>query len=335
MRLVDRYADWVGRRYALLACPDEELCVMVDGCRLGIRRYGRGQPVVLCHGFGGNHLSFELGGGQGLAPWLAARGFAAYVVALRGTLGSEPHPAPFGLSEWAQRDVPALLGTVTRHAGTREIDWVGHSLGALLPMLARDERVGSLVALGPPLDLRATSVGSSLRTARTLLRLLGDGERLPMRRLARLEAPLMGRVRLPRALAFVSPPNLEGAITRTLHAHATEDLPAGVIRDLHDWYHGAQSGWDHRVLTALRDLRAPLTCLVGAEDPWAPPEVVAARSKRHAPHAHTLAMGLRHGHRGGYAHIELIAGEHAPREVFPQVERALRLARDRPTATAV
>ncbi len=321
-RLVDRYAEWVGDRYASVATPDEVAFTECDGWRLSIRRYGRGQPVILCHGFGGNHASFELDEGRGLAPWLSARGFSAYVVTLRGTRGSEEAGAVeprICLDHWACRDVPALVMAVLDLARTNEVAWVGHSLGALLPILAGEARISKLVALGPPFDLPRTSARGSLRVARWLSNVLTGGRALPMKRLARLEAPLMGRLRLPSALSFVSPPNLDGDVTRALHAHATEDLPGGVLDDLDDWCSPA-STWEPRVLEALRRWEPVTVCLVGDDDPWAPPDIVQARA-RVLPNA-VVRRVCRRGHRG-YGHVELLAGRHARNDAFAMVHDAL------------
>jgi pimeloyl-ACP methyl ester carboxylesterase len=322
-RLVDRYAAWVGDRYAFVATPDEVFFTESDGWRLAIRRYGRGEPVVLCHGFGGNHASFELDAGRGLAPWLAERGFAAHVVSLRGTRGSEEmrviEPRT-RLDHWACRDVPALISAVLAQCGGRHVAWVGHSLGALLPILARESRVSRLVALGPPLDLPRTTAGSSLRVARWLSNTLTGGRGLPMKRLARLEAPLMGRFNWPSALSFVSPPNLEGDVTRALHAHATEDLTGGVLDDLDDWCNGSLT-WELRMIESLRTWQARTVCLVGDEDPWAPPAIIEARA-RVLPNAVVRRVGGPD--QRGYSHIELLAGQRAVSDTFSMIHDALQ-----------
>jgi pimeloyl-ACP methyl ester carboxylesterase len=322
-RLVDRYATWVGDRYACVATPDEISFVECDGWRLAIRRYGRGDPVVLCHGFGGNHASFELDEGRGLAPWLAQRGFAAHVVTLRGTRGSEEtrvvEPRT-RLDHWACRDVPALVSAVLALSGAHEVAWVGHSLGALLPILGRERRISRLVALGPPLDLQRTTAGSSLRVARWLSNTLTGGRALPMKRLARLEAPLMGRFTWPSALSFVSPPNLQGDVTRALHAHATEDLAGGVLDDLDDWCKGSLT-WELRVLESLRGWQPRTVCLVGDEDPWAPPAVIEARAQV-LPNA--VVRRVCGPDQRAYSHIELLLGQRAASDTFSMVLDALR-----------
>lgn len=322
-RLVDRYAAWVGDRYACVATPDEISFAECDGWRLAIRRYGRGEPVALCHGFGGNHASFELDEGRGLAPWLAEQGFAAHVVSLRGTGGSEEIGSTdprIGLDHWACHDVPAVVSAVLAQCGAHELAWVGHSLGALLPILAGERRVSRLVALGPPFDLSRTTAGRSLRIARWLSHMLTGGRALPMKRLARLEAPLMGRFTLPSALSFISPPNLDGDVTRALHAHATEDLAGGVLEDLDEWCQGSPT-WELRVLESLRSWRARTVCLVGDDDPWAPPAVIEERAK---VLPNSVVRRVCGPDERGYSHIELLAGQRAPSDTFAMVRDALR-----------
>ena len=143
-----------------------------------------------------------------------------------------------------------------------------------------------------------------------------------MQRLARLEAPLMGRFALPSALSFISPPNLEGEVARALHAHATEDLPGGVLDDLDDWC-GGSIQWEQRVLDALRAWQAPSTCIVGDDDPWAPPDVVTERA-RFLPNA-TVVRATRQGGLG-YGHVALLAGQSAPSETFVMIRDVLARA---------
>ncbi|MBZ0253054.1 MAG: hypothetical protein K8I02_06905, partial [Candidatus Methylomirabilis sp.] len=64
-----------------------------DGVRLSLRRRrGDGPPVLLTHAMMANGSVFERKG-RGLAPWLAARGFDAFVLDFRGHGVSVP-PEP-------------------------------------------------------------------------------------------------------------------------------------------------------------------------------------------------------------------------------------------------
>ncbi len=58
------------------------------------------RPVVCCHGAFCNHRIFDLGGGAGLAPWLASQGFHVFAINLRGRDPSLPRSA---LARWRCR----------------------------------------------------------------------------------------------------------------------------------------------------------------------------------------------------------------------------------------
>lgn len=129
----------------------------------------------------------------------------------------------------------------------------------------------------------------------------------------------MGHVQLPEALAFVSPPGLDPDLTRRLHAHGVEDLPGRLLRDLGRL--AEQPGW---LDAALRSLEVPVTFITGERDPWASPAVTrAALARAGIEQPDVVAVGKGVGHRGDYAHVALVAGSHAPAEVFPLIVRAL------------
>lgn len=327
MSVLARYEGWVASRYALADRADERYeAVSPRGTRLPLRRHlPRGPehheaPVVLCPGLGGNAVSLELGG-AGLAPFLASRGFDVHVAAL------SPAPratqADVDLETWI-RDGRAIADRVRERTGRRELHWVGHSLGGLLPLFGGYRALRSIVGVGPPFGAGLTTAAPQLRAASRIARWLGDGKRVPLARLARLEAPLMGRLRVPAPLAFVSPPNLEGETTRALHAHGTEDLPAGVVRDLLAW---SEAGDDRRLEGALERSGPPVIFVVGTSDPFGPVEAARALARRWSGRLDVVVAGA-------HAHVELVAGPRAAETVFAPVARVLGRPPPRPAPEA-
>lgn len=326
----------IGRELAGSPAPTEVLWVRArDGWSLPLRRYAPSssrpaRPLVLAPGLGGNHAAFDLDPTRSLAHVLVARGYDVFIPAFRGAEATEPPPRGAAATRWDIRlramiadDAEAIVDGVLAATGASEVGWVGHSLGALIGLqLAAGPRASALsglVAIGAPLDLGAPALRRWLTIAIRIAQATTGGDRVPLRRLARLEAPLMGRLSIPHELAFVSPPGIDPDLTRRLHAHGVEDIPGSLLRDLSCL--GDDPGWSE---SALAKLRLPVTFIAGERDPWAPPALTAGALRRAGlSESDLVAVGPSNGHRGDYAHVALIAGSHAPAEVFPLVLRAL------------
>ena len=121
-----------------------------DGWQLAVLRQGHGRPVVLVHGWMGNHTDM-----RSLADELASD-HAVYVVDVRGHGDSEPSArsgeAEFGLEQFAD-DVAAVV----TFFGLAPALVVGHSMGGAvgLTLAARNpELVGKLVMVDSPWALQ-------------------------------------------------------------------------------------------------------------------------------------------------------------------------------------
>lgn len=265
-----------------------------------MKQLGTGLPVILCHGLGGNARSFDLPGTFG--PWLSARGFEVFIPSLSGS----------SLADWlnAARQVHQ---SVLARAG-RAPAWIGHSLGGLLPLLS-PWRVdcSAVVCLGTTAVAPAgTNLARAITLARTVCLLGGRNRRLPQKTLGALEAPLMGRVRLPKALEWVSPSGIEGGLLRQLHALALEDLPIGVVADLHRC--------DRYVVRADTET----LMFAGAADGWATPESVKATAQLAGPNTRVLTLSCATGQGDDYGHAALLFGTARVNDVYMPIERFLR-----------
>lgn len=128
-----------------------------DGVQLAVHRLGepKAPAVLLLTGAFSNH-TFWLGTrGVGLARFLAAQGFCAYVLDFRGHGQSQGKPpgARWCFEDWAVHDIPAALG-IAAHDGLVRV--VTHSAAgaavltalALTPNLAA--RIAKLAILATP-----------------------------------------------------------------------------------------------------------------------------------------------------------------------------------------
>lgn len=263
---------------------------------------GRGAPVILCHGLGGNPRSFDLPGTLG--PWLAARGFEVFIPTLRGGR----------LADWLieSRNVHARVAGCTGRAPA----WVGHSLGGLLPLLSTwRAECSAVVGLGTTAWAAAGSpLARVIGLARALSALGGSGLRLPQKKLGALEAPLMGRVQLPRALRWVSPAGIEGSLLRRLHREGVEDLPIGLVADLHQC---------HRYLVPAS---TPTLLLAGAGDGWAPPKSVRRTARLLGSNVTVTTLSRAAGHGDDYGHAALLFGVARVEDVYQPIARFLAVS---------
>lgn len=234
--------------------PEGLHAVAADGVRLSLRRYGAGgRPVLLTHAMMVSGALFERRG-EGIAPWLAERGFDAFVLDWRGhgrSCPPEPRTGRWTFDDLVRLDLPAALAAVREATGARadEIAYLGHSLGGLVATAhasaidpAPFGRAVYLTvnswrmreAAGPREWARRTA---AMTTYRALARLLGYA---PIRRVG------MG----------------------------TDDEPWTYVRQLTDWYF--RSRWtsaDGAVdyAAGLGRVRFPILAVVGAGDPLCTP----------------------------------------------------------------
>ncbi len=128
---------------------------------LSVRDEGRGVPIVLLHGLGGDHTVWN-----GLVPHLADR-FRLLLPDLRGHGASgAPAGAGFGFADH-ESDLRALL----RDRQIPSAHWVGFSAGALLALrlgLDRPEEVRSLTLVGGSVYTDNHTRGITERWAETL-----------------------------------------------------------------------------------------------------------------------------------------------------------------------
>lgn len=270
-----------------------------DGLDLAVHRVGSpdGMPVVCVHGTFSNHTYWVGTRGSGFARALAARGFEAWVVDLRGH-GRSPRPGrrdAWDFEDWARHDVAATLESALEHArgaGHRGVFAVGHSAGgaALLMALCADAHlragVHGLVTAGTPLPWVQGFRGMGARAIRAASTLLG---------------------RFPARLLGLGP----------------EDELPGVMRQWMGWnLRGrlvGRDGTDYGSRLAL--IEQPYLGLAGADDRmFAPPHACRALHDRLGSVDRSLVVcGRAQGFGTDYGHPDLIASRAARDEVWPVV----------------
>jgi pimeloyl-ACP methyl ester carboxylesterase len=275
-----------------------------DGVRLAVHRLERGAelagPTVLLVPGTFCQRTFWLGTrGEGFARRLAEAGFDCWAAELRGH-GSSDRPAIWTMTDWIQRDAPALLEYVLRTAGSDRCFWVGHSSGGVVgtallgehPELA--DRLRGLVLLATP----------------------GPGDAGALRRIG-AGAAFVAASLFPRASVPGRPIRL-----------GPEHEPTALVREWMGW--NLQGVWRRPeggdYLSGLASVDVPLLAVGGAGDAvLAPPRAVRDLARRFGSADATVVIaGRRTGFEIDFDHAGLVVSRSARTEVWPVVIEWLR-----------
>ena len=263
-----------------------------DDVAITVHRLGErtGTPVILAPGTFSN-WSFWLGTqGTGFARHLAAHGFEAWVVDLRGH-GSSQRPAPgqrWNLDDWGRLDLPAVVRAVTAEGRTPLL--VGHSAGgaSVLAAIAGTPGLQSDVAA-------AAILATPLPWLQRWRRLGAWSMRLAARHMNSFPARLLGL--------------------------GPEDELPGVMEQWMDWnLRGRWLGRDGTDYSdALARLRLPLLFISGSGDHrFAPPDACRGLfDLTGSPDRLFIEAGRDTGFSRDYGHVDLIVSREARREIWP------------------
>lgn len=332
------FAGFLAARYFHVPrYPDEIHFVTTnDGWRLAVTRYRPEHslgldPVLLVHGIASNRRNLDLTDELSLARYLAARGYDAWLVELRGR-GLSTRPRLFSgvrydwsFDDYAERDLPAAAEMVVRATSARRVHLVGFSTGALaayawLSDPHRSIEVASLVSIAGPAFFKRLGRSISGRLVRNL-------RWLRHRWLVRVAAPLSGYWHAAPLQLIYNPENTDGAIQRRAMVNLVANFSRNELLEYSDWIlHDAFRSIDQRrdYRAELARISTPALLLAGPRDVLASPDAVkdtfdALGSKDKRFFICSRAQGLR----VNYGHFDLVIGREAPAEIFPMVVRWL------------
>jgi pimeloyl-ACP methyl ester carboxylesterase len=211
-----------------------------DGERIYFEMTGRGAPVVLCHGLGGNHAiwwrQIEAFAAQRLVITWDQRGFGNSTL-----ITGDVSPAA------AQRDLGALLD----HLGLDSVDLVGQSMGGWTVLgyaLEHPDRVRSMV-------LSTTLAGADKKYVDALVNAEADQDRFNRR-----EHPVLSRQFCRQH------PDL-GVLYNQISSFGAKPSPVGVLQAM------ANHRFDE---SAVRALPVPTFVVAASEDELCPPHAMEA-----------------------------------------------------------
>ena len=222
------------------------LVSMRDGLRLNVRVQGRGEPLLLIHGFTGSSISW----GEDLLSGLA-QAHQVVSVDLPGHGESEVSSRP---ERFAVEEILKDLGEVLDTLDIESARWLGYSMGGRIAL------AGAVMAPGRVSSLILESASPGLRE---------EGERRARRRAdeALAEGILRGGMEafvdhwlgLP---LFATQGKLPAKVRAETRARKLKNTPEALAACLRGMGTGAQpSFWD-----SLHEVKVPVLLLAGEED---------------------------------------------------------------------
>jgi pimeloyl-ACP methyl ester carboxylesterase len=306
-----------------------------DGWELSLTEYPaqgavRGRPVLLLHGISANDRNMDLDEGHSLARFLAAHGRPVWNVSLRGTGTSDAadpargRAAGYDFDTCWKQDLTAAVAYVREHTGGQPIDFVGHSLGGLMlyAYLGQGgDGISAAVTLGSPTRLDWGLGVTPLIPMASLL--VNPSWVLPVVDQAALAIPLTGALAAdPMQVLLYNARNVEPETWRRLLANGVGDLSLGVPLQLvplvrEGRFLSADGKVDYRA--GMARIRTPILVVAGKLDRVGVVPAVKDGYRALGGPKEWLLLGEENGARADYGHLDLLIGERASTELFPQV----------------
>ncbi len=329
-----------------------------DGWRIALYHYpARGlikkkTPVILCHGMALNHFFWNLAQDVNLPGFLAKRGYDVWTVDLRGNGRSkrvnrfgdfksadveenEDTVQPrnvWGVDDYAQYDIPAILDGVTQETGQESVTWVGHSMGGMVMYVfletAKDvSKVKNFVAIGSPVVL-PNPANDILRDMEGLQKSVDGLIDIGLKglRTTAVLSPLTSELN-PLDTLYFNRKNVDWDNVQRLYAHSLENIPKGVSRQMRELIEtGEFKSIDKKFNYAqnLDKIKLPMLLIAAKGDALGSEYAVLTAYNGISSTDKTYRMfGTENKYKVNYGHCDIIFGETAPREVYPYIERWL------------
>lgn len=285
-------------------------------------------PVIFCHGIAVNKYGVDLDRRHSLAFYLKQRGYPVFVLGLRGT-GKAHQPGArktprFNFDDIVEYDVPAAIRRVQELTGAPMVNWVGHSMGAMVVSgflgrkLPDSEKIACLVSIGSPGRLDHVNG----RLWNTLAKYPWLQSAVDLRLGANVIAPVSGRLTTPVERFIYSPENVSSQTVRKLLNNAIENINPGLASQMLEWIQkGTETTEDgsYSYRTGFANIKIPTLYIAGEGDLVAPPRTVIHSFKLNGSKDKDIMILNREEYSSDYCHIGLVLGEEAPEEIFPEV----------------
>jgi poly(3-hydroxyalkanoate) synthetase len=315
--------------------------VTADGWEIAMHRHRPATPndkppVIVCHGFSSNRTSWDLDREHSVGVYLSERGYDVWIISLRGA-GDSSKPGLFNkytyswnFDDYLFKDVPAVIEYVKKETGAPKVSWLGHSMGGMLMYAylsaGNPENINTVVAVGSPLTfdklvLWAEEAKANAHRAR-MVKMIPSGPLTEV--VAPIYFPMRGGmldVMIWNSENFTIPTQCRVA------GHSEESFPGTLMGQFADWIvEGSFKSEDgrHDYLAGMKNIKTPFLFLAGFMDNLGMPQSVkGAYDLIGSEDKEYRIFGKANGCAVDYGHIDLIAGENAPGEVYEYIYRWL------------
>ncbi len=288
-------------------------------------------PVIVVHGIATNKFVVDLDKHHSLPYYLKLQGYDVYAVSLRGC-GRSYHESPsryedFSFDDIVKYDVPAVIEKVKMLSASPRVNWVGHSMGAIImyaymgTCTKEDKKnIASFVSLGGP--------GTLNHLGHTLISLLS---RFPnARRMidlkfgAAIVTPIAGELYTPIDEVMYNPEVTGKATVKKIMKNAIENISAGLTDQFMLWIEQKKmTSMDSRFnyMELQKEINVPTLFIAGKKDGLATPESMkVVFDNCSSKEKEFYVISSENGFSGDYGHACLVMGEKASEDVFPIVE---------------
>lgn len=312
-----------------------------DGFKLSLFHYIPQQkeeslpPVILCHGLACNRFTYDVDG-VSLAQYLQSKGRDVWVVELRGAGLSDksssvvPKKWQWHFDTYVDQDIKAIIDGVCFYSQSKEVDWVGHSMGGsvIYAYLGKygDKRVRRCVTIASPSHITKTS--KSLRIAAKFQWSLSLLNKVPIRAFLSMHC-LFLYLRPSRKRLVINQRNIKPKRYSAIVINLFDDVSSGIVRSFAMWIN--RKSFDRKDLTqpydylqALSSINTPFLIIAGLGDKLVPLEAASPAFKNLGSEEKAwIQYGIQTGCQEDYGHIDLVVGKNAETEVFPDIEKWL------------
>lgn len=305
-----------------------------DDWQLALLRYSKPEqvtrklPVLLCHGLGCSHFSFDVNRQFSIVRHLVAQGFDVYCIDLRGHGYSQKAKQGndygiyqnwgYGFNDYLNQDLPAALARVCKLAGSEQVHYLGHSMGGIL-LFAYAAIGGNLVKCGVTFgsSLDYSGLPTIFRPLLPLLKLVSWAPFVPLNLDALLSGKLAGiHPKLVNKI-YAASANCDHKIISKVLQSAFTPVSMPVLKALAQAINGegmrTDSGQKYSDLLQQRGYDFDILSISGEADIQCLPPTAARFGTEQ------LVLGKTHQCQHDYGHHDLIVGNNATTEVYPKV----------------
>lgn len=329
------------KRYFLHKYPVQDIADEVffattsDGWNLAIHRHKpikpleNALPVIVVHGIVTNKYFMDLDVDHSLAYHLKLCGYDVFAVSLRGCGKSytESGNENFNFDDMVEKDVPTIIREVCNISGKNKINWVAHSMGAMImysylgisPKKEKD-KVKSFISLGGPGNLSH----SSPVLGKAGVKYITLAKKIDIKLMAKFILPFVSIFNSPLKEIFYNPQvTTKNTVKKMLFG--IENIADGLMLQMLEWMANGGDLISIDKKYNYTELQTKITCPIlfvagGYDNVATPNSLKSVYNKVGSKYKEFHVVSEKEGFSGDYGHACLVMGQNAKKEIFPMIE---------------